>query len=167
MIIIVMWKYFIVIFFMISIVMRKIFLVIIINNNFALFLFKTFSVIFINNKVWNISVYFLICSDYFFIYSDVFFDLRLDNFLNNFIKDVCKFLTQHKRQDLDFIISWNFLCIFDTEWNVHWILFVLFFRWKKTDWYLVPSYFVIKVELSNCKHKNFTVFTILKNGLVE
>ena len=34
----------------------------------------------------------------------------------------------------------------------------------ENDWYLVPSYFVIKVELSNCKHKNFTVFTILKNG---
>ena len=86
-------------------------------------------------------------------------------FLNNFIKDVCKFLTQHKRQDLDFIISWNFLCIFDTEWNVHWILFVLFFRWKKTDWYLVPSYFVIKVELSNCKHKSFTVFYNFKKWI--
>ena len=33
----------------------------------------------------------------------------------------------------------------------------------ENDWYLVPSYFVTKVELSNCKHKNFTVFTILKN----
>ena len=37
----------------------------------------------------------------------------------------------------------------------------------ENDWYLVPSYFVTKVESSNCKHKNFTVFTILKNGLVE
>ena len=37
----------------------------------------------------------------------------------------------------------------------------------ENDWYLVPSYFVTKVELSNCKHKKFTVFTILKNGLVE
>ena len=37
----------------------------------------------------------------------------------------------------------------------------------ENDWYLVPSCFVIKVELSNCKHKNFTVFIILKNGLVE
>ena len=37
----------------------------------------------------------------------------------------------------------------------------------ENDWYLVPSYFVTKVELSNCKHKNFTVFTILKNGLVK
>ena len=37
----------------------------------------------------------------------------------------------------------------------------------KNDWHLVPSYFVTKVESSNCKHKNFTVFTILKNGLVE
>ena len=36
----------------------------------------------------------------------------------------------------------------------------------QNDWYLVPSYFVIKVDLSNCKH-NITVFTILKNGLVE
>ena len=33
--------------------------------------------------------------------------------------------------------------------------------------YLVPSYFVTKVNLSNCNHKNFTVFTILKYGLVE
>ena len=37
----------------------------------------------------------------------------------------------------------------------------------ENDWYLIPSYFVTKVESSNCKHKNFTVFTILKNGLVE
>ena len=37
----------------------------------------------------------------------------------------------------------------------------------QNDWYLVPSYFVTKVDLSNCKHKNFTVFAILKNGLVE
>ena len=37
----------------------------------------------------------------------------------------------------------------------------------QNEWYLVPSYFVTKVELSNCKHKNFTVFTILRNGLVE
>ena len=37
----------------------------------------------------------------------------------------------------------------------------------QNEWYLVPSYFVTKVELSNCKHKHFTVFTILKNGLVE
>ena len=37
----------------------------------------------------------------------------------------------------------------------------------ENDWYLVLSYFVIKFELSNCKHKNFTVFTFLKNGLVE
>ena len=34
----------------------------------------------------------------------------------------------------------------------------------KNYWYLVPSYFVLKVESANCKHKNFTVFTILKNG---
>ena len=32
----------------------------------------------------------------------------------------------------------------------------------ENEWYLVPSYFVIKVELSNRKHKKFTVFTILK-----
>ena len=37
----------------------------------------------------------------------------------------------------------------------------------ENDWYLIPLYFVTKVESSNCKHKNFTVFTILKNGLVE
>ena len=37
----------------------------------------------------------------------------------------------------------------------------------KNYWHLVPSYFVTKVESSNCKHKNFTAFTILKNGLVE
>ena len=37
----------------------------------------------------------------------------------------------------------------------------------QNDWYLVPSYFVTKVDLPNSKHKNFTVFTILKNGLVE
>ena len=37
----------------------------------------------------------------------------------------------------------------------------------KNDWYLVPSYFVTKVESSNCKHRNVTVFTILKNVLVE
>ena len=37
----------------------------------------------------------------------------------------------------------------------------------QNEWYLVPSYFVTKVESSNCKHKNFTAFTILKNGLVE
>ena len=37
----------------------------------------------------------------------------------------------------------------------------------KNDCYLVPLYFVTKVESSNCKHRNFTVFTILKNGLVE
>ena len=37
----------------------------------------------------------------------------------------------------------------------------------QNDRYLAPSYFVTKVELSNCKHKHFTVFTILKNGLVE
>ena len=37
----------------------------------------------------------------------------------------------------------------------------------QNEWYLVPSYFVTKIELSNCKHKNFTVFKILKNGLVE
>ena len=37
----------------------------------------------------------------------------------------------------------------------------------QNEWYLVPSYFVIKIELSNCKHKNFTVSKILKNGLVE
>ena len=29
------------------------------------------------------------------------------------------------------------------------------------DWYLVPSYFVTKVDLSNCKHKNFPVFSFL------
>ena len=34
----------------------------------------------------------------------------------------------------------------------------------QNEWYLVPLYFVSKVELSNCKHKNVTVFTILKNG---
>ena len=34
----------------------------------------------------------------------------------------------------------------------------------ENDWYLALSYFVTKVELSNCKHKNFTAFTILKNG---
>ena len=38
---------------------------------------------------------------------------------------------------------------------------------KQNDWYLVPSYFVTKVESSNYKHKNFPAFTILKNGLVE
>ena len=32
----------------------------------------------------------------------------------------------------------------------------------ENEWYLVPSYFVIKVELSNRKHNKFTVFTILK-----
>ena len=37
----------------------------------------------------------------------------------------------------------------------------------ENDWYLVPSYFVTKVESSNYKHKNFPAFTILKNGLVE
>ena len=37
----------------------------------------------------------------------------------------------------------------------------------ENNWYLLLSYFVTKVELSNCKHKNFTVFTILKNGLIE
>ena len=37
----------------------------------------------------------------------------------------------------------------------------------ENDWYLVLSYFVTKVESSNSKHKNVTVFTILKNGLVE
>ena len=37
----------------------------------------------------------------------------------------------------------------------------------QNEWYLVPSYFVTKIELSNCKHKNFTVSKILKNGLVE
>ena len=37
----------------------------------------------------------------------------------------------------------------------------------ENDWYLVPLYFITKVESSNCKHKNFTVFTILKNRLVE
>ena len=37
----------------------------------------------------------------------------------------------------------------------------------ENDWYLVPSYFVTKVESANCKHKNFTVFTFLKNGLVK
>ena len=30
----------------------------------------------------------------------------------------------------------------------------------QNDWYLVLSYFVTKVESSNCKHKNFTAFTI-------
>ena len=30
----------------------------------------------------------------------------------------------------------------------------------ENEWYLVPSYFVIKVKLSNCKHKKFTVFAI-------
>ena len=34
----------------------------------------------------------------------------------------------------------------------------------QNDWYLVPSYFITKVESSNCKHKKFTAFTILKNG---
>ena len=75
------------------------------QQQFCLILFKSFSIIFINNKVFFFYFcYFLICSDYFFIYSDVFFDLRLDNFLNNFIKDVCKFLTLHKRQGLYFIL---------------------------------------------------------------
>ena len=37
----------------------------------------------------------------------------------------------------------------------------------ENDWYLVPLYFITKVESSNCKHKNFTVFTILKNGFVQ
>ena len=37
----------------------------------------------------------------------------------------------------------------------------------ENDWYLVLSYFVTKVESSNSKHKNVTVFTILKNVLVE
>ena len=32
----------------------------------------------------------------------------------------------------------------------------------ENEWYLVPSYFVIKVESSNRKHKKSTVFTILK-----
>ena len=35
----------------------------------------------------------------------------------------------------------------------------------QNQWYLVPSYFVTKVELSNCKYKNFTVFTILKKWI--
>ena len=37
----------------------------------------------------------------------------------------------------------------------------------QNEWYLVPPYFATKVELSDCKHKNVTVFTILKNGLVK
>ena len=37
----------------------------------------------------------------------------------------------------------------------------------ENDWYLVPSYFLTKVESASCKHKNFTIFTFLKNGLVE
>ena len=30
----------------------------------------------------------------------------------------------------------------------------------QNDWYLALLYFVTKVESSNCKHKNFTAFTI-------